>query len=113
MGDDTAKFGAAFLIGGVIGAAVALLYAPQSGSRTRKQLTRAAQRGKNYTVDLIEDTADEVSCLVDDLKKRAGDILDQGVDLTDKTKKEIVAALEQGQAAIERQRQKFTAAVGL
>jgi gas vesicle protein len=113
MEDDTTKIGAAILIGGMIGAAIAVLYAPQSGRKTRKDITRVARRGKNYTVDLIEDTIDDVSDLVDDLKKQAADILEQGVDLSDKTKKEIVSALEQGQKAIERQRQKFTEALGL
>ncbi|MHB8771015.1 MAG: YtxH domain-containing protein [Syntrophales bacterium] len=113
MGDDSAKIGAAILIGGVIGAALALLYAPQSGRETRKEITRAARRGKNITVDLIEDTIDEVNGLVSDLKKKAGDILDQGVNLSGETKKEIVTALEQGQKAIETQRRKFTEALGL
>jgi gas vesicle protein len=113
MEDDTTKIGVAILIGGMIGAALALLYAPKSGRETRKEIIRAARRGKNRTVDLIEDTIDEVNDLVTDLKKKALDIVDQGVDLTDKTKKEIVTALEQGQKAIEKQRQKFTEALGL
>ena len=113
MEEDTTKIGAAILIGALMGAAIALLYAPQSGRKTRKDITRAARRGKNYTVDLIEDTVDEVNDLVTDLRKKAGDILDQGVDLSEKTRKEIVTTLEQGQKAIERQRQKFTEALGL
>ncbi len=113
MEDDTTKIGAAILIGGMIGAAIALLYAPKSGRETRKEIVRAARRGKNRTVDLIEDTIDDVNGLVTDLKKKAFDIVDQGVDLSDKTKKEIVTALEQGQKAIEKQRQKFTEALGL
>ena len=113
MEDDTTKFGAALLIGGLIGAAIALLYAPQSGRKTRKDITRVARRGKNYTVDLIEDTIDEVNDLVTDLRKKAGDVLDQGVELSEKTQKEIVSVLELGQKAIEKQRQKFTDALGL
>jgi len=113
MEEDTTKIGTAILIGGMIGAAIALLYAPRSGRETRKEIVRAARRGKNRTVDLIEDTIDEVNDLVTDLKKKDLDIVDQGVDLTDKTKKEIVTALEQGQKTIEKQRQKFTEALGL
>lgn len=113
MEDDTAKIGAAILIGGMIGAAIALLYAPKSGREIRKEITRAARRGKNSTVDLIEDTIEDVNHLVNDLKKKAVDIVDQGVDLSDRTKNEIVTALEQGQKAIEKQRQKFTEALGL
>ncbi len=71
MEDDTTKIGAAILIGGMIGAAIALLYAPKSGRETRKEIVRAARRGKNRTVDLIEDTIDEVNDLVNDLKKES------------------------------------------
>ena len=113
MNNGTTKIGGAILIGGMIGAAVALLYAPQSGRETRKDITKAARRGKNYTVDLIEDAIDDVNGLAKDLKQRATDIFEQGVDLSDKTKKEVVAALEQGQKAIEKQRQKLSAALGL
>ena len=119
MNDDTTKTccacGAigAVLIGGLIGAAIALLYAPQSGRETRKDIKRAARRAKNYSTDLIEDTIDDVNVLVKDLRARASEIADQGADLTDKAKKEIIATLEQGQKAIEKQKQKFTEALGL
>ncbi|OPY91633.1 MAG: YtxH-like protein [Syntrophaceae bacterium PtaU1.Bin231] len=113
MCDDKKKVCGAFLLGGLIGAAIALLYAPQSGRETRKDISRAARRAKNATVDLIEDTIDDVDHFIRDLKKRAADILDQGADLSDKTKKEIAATLELGQKALEKQRKRLTEALGL
>jgi gas vesicle protein len=113
MKDNAAKIGGAILIGGLIGAAIALLYAPKSGRETRKDITRAACRAKNSTVDLIEDTIDDVNDFVNDLREKAADIVDQGVDLSDEAKKEIIATLEQGQKAIEKQRQKVSEALGL
>lgn len=38
-GDDTGAFLAGFVIGGLVGAAVAFILAPQSGEQTRAQLT--------------------------------------------------------------------------
>ncbi len=115
MNDDSTKicgvFGAV-LISGLIGAAVALLFAPQSGRETRKDLARAARRAKNSTTDLIEDTIDDVNDFVGDLKRRAADLVDQGADLSDKTRQEILATLEQGQKAIEKQKQKFMETLG-
>jgi len=73
---------------------------------------RAARRTKNCAADLIEDTIDDVNVLVNDLRKRTAGVADQGVDLSGKAKKEIMAALEQGQKAIARQRQKFTETFG-
>jgi gas vesicle protein len=113
MKDNTTKIGGAFLIGGMIGAAIGLLYAPKSGRETRKDIAKAARRAKNSTVDLIEDTIDDVNDFVSDLKEKASDIVDQGVDLSDKAKKEIVITLEHGQKAIEKQRQKFSEALSL
>ena len=61
MKDDTAKiFGAAF-IGGLIGAAIALLFAPKSGRETRKDITDAVHRAKNSTVDINWDTISDVN----------------------------------------------------
>jgi hypothetical protein len=37
-GNDFKKFGIGFLIGVATGTAIALMYAPQSGSRTREQI---------------------------------------------------------------------------
>jgi gas vesicle protein len=113
MSDNATKIGGAFLIGGMIGAAIALLYAPQSGRETRKDITRTARRVKNSTVDLIDDTIDEVNDFVCDLKEKAEDIIDQGVDLSDKAKKEIITTLEQGQKTLEKKIHKFTDSFGL
>jgi len=42
MKDNTRKIGGAILIGGLIGAAIAFLYAPESGRETRKDITSSA-----------------------------------------------------------------------
>jgi gas vesicle protein len=113
MNDDTTKIGGAILIGGLIGAAIALLYAPKSGRKTRKDIIRVARRAKNSTAALIEDTIDDVNDFINDLKEKSSEIADQGTDLTDKAKKEIMATLEQGQKVIDKQKQKFSVALGL
>ncbi len=116
MNDDTTKkctCGAiGVVVGGLIGAAVALLYAPQSGRETRKDIKRTARRIKNSTVDLIEDTIDDVNDFVDDLRKKAADIAYQGADLSDKAKQDIMATLEKVQKAIEKKKQQFSETKG-
>ena len=113
MNDDTTKIGVAILVGGLIGASIALLYAPNSGAKTRRELIKAARRTKNSAADLIEDTIEDVNDLMNDLKEKASDIVDQGKDLSDTAKKEIMATLEQGHKAIEKQKQKFSETLGL
>lgn len=112
MNDNITKIGGAILIGGMVGAAIALLCAPKSGYRTRRDIIRKARNVKNSATDLIEDTIDDVHDIIKDLRGKASDVVDQGTGLTDRAKKEIIATLEQGQKTIEKQKQKFTEALG-
>jgi len=110
---NNARIGGAFLLGGIIGAAIALLYAPKSGAETRKDISKAARRIKNNTVDLIGDTINDVNEFADGLKERTADIIEHGIDLSDKAKKEIVKALEYGQKTIEKQIKRLSETFGL
>lgn len=103
------KIGGVILISGLIGATIAFLYTTKLGRETRKDIKRAARRARISAADLIEDTIDDVNELVNDLRERAAHIVDQGANLSDTAKKGIIAALEQGQKAIEEQKQKFFA----
>lgn len=49
-----------FLLGVVVGAGLALLYAPQSGDETRAALRRGARRVKRRVRDAAEDARDEI-----------------------------------------------------
>ncbi|MFA5353573.1 MAG: YtxH domain-containing protein [Thermodesulfovibrionales bacterium] len=111
--DEVTKVAGAFLIGGILGAAVALLYAPQSGQATRKDITRTARRVRNEIGDIVEDTIDSVHDFADDVKDKASDLIDSGVDLSEKAKKEIAAALEHGQKTVEKQRKRLSEALGI
>jgi len=113
MKNNASKIGAAFLIGGAVGAAIALLYTPQSGSETRKDISKAARRARNSTVDLLEEAIEDVDEFASDLKKKATDFIERGVDLSDKAKQEIVTTLDHGQRAIEKQRKRLKEALGL
>jgi gas vesicle protein len=50
-----------FLIGALAGAAVAMLYAPQSGERTRRDLSRRAKRIRRDVEDRFDEVRDEVA----------------------------------------------------
>ena len=53
---NPAKFWAVFTIGVAAGAAAALLYAPQTGEKTRKQVRRKLEDASDY----VKDTADTI-----------------------------------------------------
>lgn len=77
-----------FLAGVGVGAAVALLFAPQSGEETRKQIAGKAQEGKAY-----------VAARGREIRRQAEDIVDQGKDLVSKQKARLADVLESGKQA--------------
>jgi gas vesicle protein len=69
---NAVKVWAAFMVGVAAGAAVALLYAPQTGERTRKQLRRG-----------LEDAGDYIKDASDTLGEHAGKYIRRGKDVVD------------------------------
>jgi len=49
-----------FLIGGIVGASLALLLAPQSGRKTRKQIADLAEDVRDYTSDYAKKLKDKI-----------------------------------------------------
>lgn len=74
-----------FVAGLGIGAAVALLFAPQTGEETRKQIANRAQEGKDF-----------VAARGREIRKQAEDLVDQGKDLVTKQKARLADVLESG-----------------
>jgi len=109
--DEGVKVAAAFLIGGAIGAAIALLYAPQSGRETRSDIRRTARRVRREAADLVEDTIGRVDDFVDETKEIVSEIIDRGAELSGAARKEIVKTLEQGQKSIEKQKNRIMEAI--
>ena len=73
---DTLKVWAAFMVGVAAGASIALLYAPQTGERTRKQLKRSIEDGGDY----LKDTADDVQDRAQDYVRRSRDVVEDLVE---------------------------------
>lgn len=113
MQNDSAKIAGAFLLGGLVGAFVALLYAPKTGKETRREISKVAKNVKRSTTEFVEDTVDTIHDFVDDVKDRATYIVDKGTDLTDSAKKEIIHSIEYGQKVIEKQKDRIVKALGI
>ena len=77
-----------FVAGVGIGAAIALLFAPQSGEETRKRIAEKAQEGADY-----------VASKGREIRKQAEDLVDQGKDLVSKQKARLADVLESGKQA--------------
>lgn len=83
--------------GALIGAAVALLYAPQSGDRTRRQIARKLEDARTQA----KDYSDELLDRVDDLKKQVSRQLDAGVSTVSERVSEKKEALMDNIASLE------------
>ena len=89
----------AFLIGGVTGAAVALLFAPRTGEETREMISEAAREGARRARDaadrgreLGERAVERGRRLVDDAAEavsRQGDRVADGLEKAARNMKEI------------------------
>ncbi len=75
-GVEMGAFFAGVLIGGLVGAAVALLIAPQSGEETRKQLTKTSEDLRDRAQDIIEDARERAEATIADSRRRAERIIE-------------------------------------
>ena len=96
-----------FFVGGVIGASLALLYAPQSGDLTRREMREKAERTLIKAHRIEEDFKYSFSTLIGDIKLKVNQLIEEGKDLAEDKKREILAALEAGSEALNKERSKL------
>ncbi len=105
MEDRDKKIAAAALLvfaGGVIGAGLALLFAPQSGERTRKDIVRYTKKARNRADEVADDLAANVSNLVDALGEKTDDLLETGKDVAVSARKDLIKLIEEGASKLEK-----------
>jgi len=111
MEDRDKKVAAAALLilaGGIVGAGVALLFAPQSGQRTRKDLVRYAKKTKNRAGEAVDDLSASVSDLVDVIGDKTDDLLDKGKEAAGSARKDLIRLIEEGASRLEQFRTKLS-----
>lgn len=101
---------AALLIvaGGIIGAGMALLFAPQSGQRTRKDIARYAKKTKNRAGEAVDDLSVSISDLVDSIGDKTEDLLEKGKDVAGSARKDLIRLIEEGASRLEQFRTKLS-----
>ena len=97
--DDFGSFVTGFMVGGLIGAAVALLLAPQSGEETREMI-----RDKGVELrDQVETTASDARVraeeIAQDARSRATDMQARGQVVLEQQKSRIEEAMQAGREA--------------
>lgn len=90
MSDNKGMF-FAFLLGGIVGAAVGILYAPRSGKETRKSIKR-----------LSEDIVDNVNNFGEDIAKTGKKIYEEGREKILSSRDKVSEAFDVGKKAFEK-----------
>ncbi|HTZ60707.1 MAG TPA: YtxH domain-containing protein [Acidobacteriaceae bacterium] len=71
---NVVRYWAVFALGVAAGAAAALIYAPQSGERTRKQLRRHFEDASDYIRDASDDLSKHATRVYKQTRDVAGDV---------------------------------------
>ncbi len=109
-GGDVLAFLTGFVVGGLVGAGVTLLLAPQSGAETREQIRAKSVEVKGRAEEEIaktreraEQTLEEArlkaEAVAADLRRRADDVQAQGRKVLEEGRKQLVTAVEQTRKA--------------
>jgi gas vesicle protein len=108
--DDENAFGKSFLsfvAGGLIGAGISLIYAPQSGERTREEIREKAERTIIRMQKVEEEIKDSVNQLIGDIRLNVNRLIEEGKDIAEDKKQEILEAIESGKKVLEEQKDRL------
>lgn len=97
--DDFGAFVSGFMIGGLIGAAVALLLAPQSGEETRLMIRDKGIELKDQVETTAGDARIRAEQMAQDARARASEAQQRGQVVLEQQKSRIEEAIEAGKQA--------------
>lgn len=98
-----------FVVGGLIGAGAALLYAPKSGKETREDIRRIANKGAERFMTEKDAIEKRLSDLMHEISSRTEELVRGGVQLADDKKREILAAIQAAKKAYDEERRRLEA----
>lgn len=93
--------------GGLVGAGLALLLAPQSGRETRRGIIRYAKTFGGRTHHAVYDFGNSLGEFIDSIGEKANEILNSDTEMSEEAKRGLLTALERGQERLERQKRKL------
>ena len=93
--------------GAIVGSAIALLYAPQSGARTTKNIKKLARKTVDRLDDLQEDIRDQASNWVNDMAEVVKDAVDRGEKLGTEGYEHVLQGFDNAKKCIEEERSRL------
>jgi gas vesicle protein len=104
--DNSLELTFAFLLGGVVGATVALLFAPASGEQTRRRIKEATDEVSTNVSEQYGRIRDKAEIQVSRLKDRASEGVNQAKSYYDQKKSKLREAYGEGKRAFEEEQEK-------
>jgi len=106
-GGETGAFLAGFIVGGLVGAATALILAPQSGERTRTQIREKSIELRDRAEDLAEDARLRADEAAEEARKRADELQQRGRQVYQEQRTRLTSAVEEGKKAAVRKKEEL------
>lgn len=100
-----------FVVGLAVGAGIALLFAPQSGEETRRQLKRQARRVSSAARDAAEDLSENLADRYEHAKRSVEDKLEAARHALEIKKHQAAEAIKAGREAAQQARQDLEARI--
>jgi gas vesicle protein len=104
--DNSIELTFAFLLGGVVGATIALLFAPASGEQTRRRIKEATDEVSTNVREEYGRIRDKAEIEVSRLKNRASDGMNQAKSYYDQKKSKLKEAYGEGKRAFDEEQEK-------
>jgi gas vesicle protein len=95
-GHSTGSIILAFFIGGLVGAGVALLLAPQSGKETKQKIK-----------ELADDAKEKAAKYAEEVKSKVTSTVEKGKELVEEKKSLVTTAVEAGKEAYAKEKEKL------
>lgn len=98
---------ASLLLGFALGAGIALLFAPRSGSETRRELTRGAGRMQRRAKNVVGDVTDTVTGGFHQARQHVEEHIDAARQAVELKREQVSRAVEAGRVAAHQAREEL------
>jgi len=96
----------AFLLGGAVGAAIALLYSPGSGEENRRKLRKMKDDAVSGARERAEHARETVNEAIGKGRETVHEAIEKGREFVHEQKGAVASAIDAGREAFERERHK-------
>ncbi len=96
-----------FVSGAMIGAGIALLFAPQSGRQTRRDIVRMGKTARNKAEEMRLQLRHSLIELADDISDKVQQQIDRGKELSDRAVEQVQGAVDAGKKLVRQELEKI------